>query len=93
MKNFFLIFTLILNSLFIYAAPFGLKMGMSIDKIAELCEESPVFIENDTYLIVPVKKHPVFTNYVVYVTEVIIKNQYEDHIGEMINILKSAKLN
>ena len=32
-------------------------------------------------------------NYVVYTTEVIVKNQYEDNIGEMIDILKSAKLN
>ena len=32
-------------------------------------------------------------NYIAYLTEVIIKNQYEDHIGEMIDIIKSAKLN
>lgn len=32
-------------------------------------------------------------NYVVYMNEVIIKQRYEDHISEMINILKSAKLN
>ena len=100
MKNFFLIFTLILNSLFIYAAPFGLKMGMSIDKIAELCEESPVFIENDTYLIVPVKKHPVFTNYVVYVnnktglyqirafSDYITCNNYGTEIQNAFNIVK-----
>lgn len=100
MKNFFLIFTLILNSLFIYAAPFGLKMGMSIDKIAELCEESPVFIENDTYLIFPVKKHPVFTNYVVYVnnktglyqirafSDYITCNNYGTEIQNAFNIVK-----
>lgn len=33
------------------------------------------------------------TNYVVYVNEVIIKSMYEKHIGEMVDILKSAKLN
>ena len=32
-------------------------------------------------------------NYIVYVNEVITKQAYEDHISEMINILKSAKLN
>ncbi len=32
-------------------------------------------------------------NYVVYVNEVIIKKNYEGQIGEMINILESAKLN
>ena len=33
------------------------------------------------------------TNYVVYVSEVIIKNNYEENIREMIKILESAKLN
>ncbi|MBP3635237.1 MAG: hypothetical protein J6J17_02095 [Bacilli bacterium] len=33
------------------------------------------------------------TNYVVYSNEVIIKDDYENNIGEMIDILKSAKLN
>lgn len=32
-------------------------------------------------------------NYIVYVNEVIIKNTYEENIREMLNILKSAKLN
>lgn len=33
------------------------------------------------------------TNYVVYVNQVIIKDSYEENIKEMIDILKSAKLN
>ena len=33
------------------------------------------------------------TNYTVYVNEVLIKKNYEGKISEMINILKSAKLN
>ena len=33
------------------------------------------------------------TNYVVYVNQVIIKDSYEEKIKEMIDILKSAKLN
>ena len=33
------------------------------------------------------------TNYVVYANEVIIENEYEKNIGEMTDILKSAKLN
>lgn len=32
-------------------------------------------------------------NYVVYINEVIIKDRYEEHISEMIDILQSAKLN
>lgn len=33
------------------------------------------------------------TNYVVYVSEVILENRFEEHIEEMINILNNAKLN
>lgn len=32
-------------------------------------------------------------NYVAYINEVILESQYETNIGEMINVLKSAKLN
>ena len=53
----------------VYAAPFGLKMGMTIDEIAEQCEEEPVHIEGDAYIIKPVKKHPLFEYYAVYVNE------------------------
>jgi len=34
-------------STFLYAAPFGLKMGMTIDEIAEQCEGDPSFIKDD----------------------------------------------
>ena len=66
-----LFFTLIfgLLSTFIYAAPFGLKMGMTIDEIAEQCEEEPSFIEDDIYWIKPIKSHPIFSYYAVYVSE------------------------
>ena len=32
-------------------------------------------------------------NYILYVNEVILKSHYEENISEMIDILKSAKLN
>lgn len=51
----------------VYAAPFGLKMGMTMDEIAEQCEEELVHIEGDAYIIEPVKKHPLFKYYVAYV--------------------------
>ncbi len=69
MKKAFLIFSLILLPLSIFASPFGLKMGMTIEEIAEQCEDDPVFIENDVYLVKPTKNHPVFTFYAVYVSE------------------------
>ena len=51
----------------VYAAPFGLKMGMTLDEIAAQCEEEPSYLEKDIYIIAPVKKHPLFEYYAVYV--------------------------
>ena len=53
----------------IFAAPCGLKMGMSIEEIAEQCEEEPAFVNDGVYLIRPVKSHPVFDYYAVYINE------------------------
>lgn len=69
MKKVFLIFSLIFLPIAIFASPFGLKMGMTIEEIAEQCEEEPVFIQNDVYLVKPIKNHPVFMFYAVYVNE------------------------
>ena len=69
MKKLFLALIFGLLSTFIYAAPFGLKMGMTIDEIAEQCEEEPSFIEDDIYWIKPIKSHPIFSYYAVYVSE------------------------
>ena len=56
-------------STFIYAAPFGLKMGMTVEEIAEQCEEEPSYFEDDIYFVKPIKKHPLFDYYAVYVNE------------------------
>lgn len=69
MKKLFLIFTLILLPIAVFAAPFGLEMGMTLDEIAEQCEEEPKFLENDIYLVKPIKSHPVFIAYLVYVNQ------------------------
>ena len=69
MKKLFFALIFGLISTFIYAAPFGLKMGMTIEEIAEQCEEEPSFVKDDIYLIKPIKKHPLFSYYVVYVNE------------------------
>lgn len=68
MKKVFLIFSLIFLPIAIFASPFGFKMGMTLEEIAEQCEEEPVFIQNDVYLVKPIKNHPVFTFYAVYVS-------------------------
>lgn len=52
----------------IFAAPFGLTMGMSLDDLAEACDGTePKHIENDCYYVFPVKKHPLFKHYVAFV--------------------------
>lgn len=56
-------------STFVYAAPFGLKMGMTIEEIAEQCEEEPSYVKDDIYLVKPTKSHPLFSYYAVYVNE------------------------
>ena len=69
MRKLFLFFTLILLPIAVFAAPFGLEMGMTLEEIAEQCEEEPEFLENDIYLIKPKKSHPVFTVYGVYINQ------------------------
>ena len=69
MKRLFLAVLFIIGAALIYATPFGLKMGMTVDEIAEQCEEKPTFVEDDIYLIRPLKSHPLFDFYAVYVNE------------------------
>lgn len=49
------------------AAPFGLKMGMSLKDIAKECEGKPELIKEDRYLIKPKKNHPLFVSYIAFV--------------------------
>ena len=69
MRKLFLVMMFGLISTFIYAAPFGLKMGMTVEEIAEQCEEEPSYFEDDIYFVKPIKKHPLFDYYAVYVNE------------------------
>ena len=69
MRRFALLVFFMMLPLCIFAAPFGLKMGMTIDEIAKQCEEGPAHIEDDIYIIEPVKKHPLFEYYAVYIDE------------------------
>lgn len=69
MKRFVLIYVFVFLSIAIFASPFGLKMGMTIDEIAEQCEEYPSLVKDEIYLVKPIKKHPLFSYYAVYVNE------------------------
>ena len=44
-------------------------MGMTIDEIAKQCEEEPSFVKDDIYWVKPIKSHPLFSYYAVYVSE------------------------
>lgn len=67
--------TILLSVLFIFgmisvfAGPFGLSMGMSLEEIAAECTDEPKYIADDRYLIQPTKSHPLFENYIAWVSE------------------------
>ena len=69
MRKLFLEMIFGLISTFIYAAPFGLKMGMTVEEITEQCKEESSLVKDDIYLIKPTKSHPLFDYYAVYVNE------------------------
>jgi len=50
MKKIFFIILLSILPAFIFALPFGLKMGMNLDEISAECEEEPSFVKDDIYL-------------------------------------------
>ena len=69
MKKLFLILLFTLLPFTIFAGPFGLKMGMTLEDITLVCEEEPKHVYDDVYYIKPVKKHPLFETYKVFVHE------------------------
>ncbi|MBQ9494361.1 MAG: hypothetical protein IJR50_01830 [Treponema sp.] len=68
-KNIVLLSLLALAVLPVFAGPFGLKMGMTLEEIAEQCEEFPRHVMNDVYQIMPKKRHPLFIDYVAFISE------------------------
>lgn len=71
MKKLISIFTLLfVYSFSVFAGPFGLDMGMTLEEVAEACgENEPKYISDDRYYIQPVKSHPLFEGYVVWISE------------------------
>ncbi|MBP3710395.1 MAG: hypothetical protein J6I73_08360 [Treponema sp.] len=69
MKKILFVFIFGIISALTFAAPFGLKMGMTIEEIEKACEEEPSFLEDGIYLIKPIKSHPLFKYYAAYVNE------------------------
>ncbi|WP_443741000.1 hypothetical protein [Treponema berlinense] len=70
MKKLFTFFLLIILPVTIFASPFGLKKGMTIEQIAEVCNGNELeHIEGDMYSILPSKSHPFFKIYIAFVNE------------------------
>lgn len=71
MKKLISIFTLLFfYSLSVFAGPFGLDMGMTIEDVTKACGgNEPEYISDDRYYIQPVKSHPLFEGYVVWISE------------------------
>ena len=71
MKKLISIFTLLfIYSLSVFAGPFGLDMGMTIEDVTKACGgNEPEYISDDRYYIQPVKSHPLFEGYVVWISE------------------------
>lgn len=71
MKKLISIFTLLfVYSLSVFAGPFGLDMGMTIEDVTKACGgNEPEYISDDRYYVQPVKSHPLFEGYVVWISE------------------------
>ena len=69
MKKLCILFILFFIPVAIFAGPFGLRMGMNLEELAEACTEEPEYIADDRYYIQPKKSHPLFDGYVAWVSE------------------------
>ena len=71
MKNkILLVMVLALVSGLLFAAPFGLRMGMNLNEIAQACGgQRPKNVKDDCYRIYPEKNHPLFEEYYAYVDD------------------------
>ncbi|MBR5645286.1 MAG: hypothetical protein IKX23_01435 [Treponema sp.] len=91
MKKLFLIILFTLLPFTIFAGPFGLKMGMTLEEVTEVCGgEKPKSEGDDCYRITPVKNHPLFYEYIVFIDKTqglysIIALSKSDSSREIIN--------
>lgn len=70
MKKYILLFFLVYISYSAFAGPFGFNSGMTLEEIATACGGiEPESIGDDRYLVSPIKSHPDFENYIVWVSK------------------------
>ena len=69
-KKILLVAVLALFSGLLFASPFGLRMGMDLNEIAQVCGgQRPKNVKDDCYRIYPEKNHPLFEEYYAYVDD------------------------
>lgn len=69
-KLFFVLLGIFMISLSMFASPFGLSKGMTLEQVKEACGgREPVKIDDGLYYIVPSKQHPYFVRYAAWVDE------------------------
>lgn len=69
-RTFFFLLTFIFMTISANAGPFGLNMGMTIEDITEACGgKEPEYIADDRYFIEPLKSHPLFEGYIVWINK------------------------
>lgn len=69
-RNLLITILILMLPISIFASPFGLEMGMTLEEITEACNgEEPHKIQDEIYLIKPEKSHPLFEEYAVYVND------------------------
>lgn len=72
MKKFFAFILSFVCAVSVFAAPFGLRIGMSMQELTEACggnKPLPINGKENMYVIVPVKSHPDFEYYYVSFNE------------------------
>lgn len=70
-KNIICFFILFVVFGTLYAGPFGLSNGMSLEEVTEACDgQMPRRVENDDrYLIMPSKSHSTFKTYLAWISD------------------------
>lgn len=69
-KLFSALFCIFLISVSVFASPFGLSKGMTLEQVKEACGgREPVKIDDGLYYVVPTKQHPYFERYIAWIDE------------------------
>lgn len=69
-KKFLLVTFIGLLSSILYAGPFGLEKGMNLEQVKTACGgREPIYVDENIYIIIPVKPHPDFVKYIAWIDE------------------------